>query len=762
MGKRKSSAKSNPATKDNLVPDMSHRQKNANKGGSAASAPRDPHQLWFRIGLGFVLFLALLVTYSNSFEGPFLLDNQQIILLDPRLRAFEWEPNIHNIFTKDYWWPTLASDLYRPITTFTYMLNWSVLGNGNNPEGYHVVNFILHLINVFLVYKLLRQFGTRELVAYWAAAIFGLHPVATEGVTNIVGRADLLSTFFVLSATLCYAHSAKSKGGKRIGWLLGMVPLSILGVLSKESGVMILPAMFFYDWLYRNHSDQAPLPKSWSHRFDVLLPGYLCVVPSLLLFVFCRHVMSSTSPTYGNPFVDNPIELAGFFSGRMTALKVLGQYFWMLIWPARLSCDWSYNQIPLYGPDAPWHENIQSWVAIVLILTLLYLAWTQRKRFPLMTFGIIWFFVAIFPMSNLPITIGSIKAERFLYMPYLGFALMAAMGLEWVRSWLANTLRPVLPSLTWLSFTLPLVVLMAFSVRTYLRNQDWSSEYALWSSAVETCPNSFKTYKGFSNCFITKNTEEGADQAIAVAEKGVAILENPPLPIERKDNTLYINIAFHYARKAEFCMARGARDEGMKYFEKALGALEKAKEVDRFANSTSRAKFMRQGIKAENIRNVGNPTIYELFTAVYIGMGRYAEAEQAALYNLNLNPYANRANVMLGEVHARQKNYERAAIYWIRQLFFDPSSRDTWENLVKAYNLISPDRPAVQALPEGGYTLLKDNPIARRNLNQACVETYRLLLETIHEEDALSFRKKAIENYNCPPELLPLPAKRTL
>lgn len=748
-----------------LSVDMGKRKSSGSKTTSSSSTAstlttpvaRDPHQLWMRIGLGAILLISLLLTYSNSFDGPFLLDNQQIILLDPRLRTTDWENGMKNIFTKDYWWPTLASDLYRPITTFTYMVNWTVLGNGNSPQGYHLVNFLLHLVNVFLVYKLLRQIGTRELVAFWAAAIFGLHPVATEGVTNIVGRADLLSTFFVLGGALCYAHSAKCRGEKKIGWLVGLGLLSIVGVLCKENGVMILPAMFFYDWLYRSHSDQAPLPQGWVARAKVLSWGYLAILPALATFVGCRIWMMRTSPTYGNPFVDNPIELAGFFSGRMTAMKVLGQYFWMLVWPAHLSCDWSYNQIPLYGPDAPWQENIQSWVAIVLVIALLAIAWIQRKRYPLMTFGIIWFFVAIFPTSNIPITIGSIKGERLLYMPYLGFALIAAMILEWVRNWVEKKCEIALPQLKYLSFLIPILVLFGFSVRTYLRNADWGSEFGLWSSAVQTCPNSFKTYKGFSNCFITKNTEEGADQAIAVAERGVAILENPPLVLERKDNTLYINIAFHYARKAEFCMNRHATDEGMAYFQKALGALEKAAEVDRYANATSRAKFVRQGKKPEEVRNVGNPTIYELFTAVYIGMGRYPEAEKAALYNLNLNPYANRANVMLGEIHARQKDYERAAIYWIRQLLFDPSARDTWENLVRIYNLISPDRPAVRALPEGGYTLLRDNPIARRNLTQACIETYKLLLETIHEEDALAFRQKAIENYGCPPELLPLP-----
>lgn len=719
----------------------------------------DLYQVWLKVGLGFALIFALLLTYSNSFDGPFLLDNQQIITMDTRLTSFDAD-HLQAIFTKDYWWPTLASDLYRPITTFTYLLNYSVFGNEKHQEGYHWFNFILHVMNVWLVYAVLRQMGTKSLVAYWAAAIYGLHPVATEGVTNIVGRADLLVTLFVLSSLLCYIHGVKSRAlVAKLAWFFGLFVLSVLGVLSKESGVMILPAMFFYDWLYRSQGDQAVLPKNIWDKIDVLWPGYLAILPALVTFVGCRYWMMTTSPTYGNPFVDNPIELAPFFSGRMTALKVLGQYCGMLIWPDRMSCDWSYNQIPLYGSDAPWDENIQSWIAIVLIISLFVLAWSARKKFPLITFGILWFAVAIFPTSNLPITIGSIKAERFLYLPFLGFALIAGMGLERVRQWISDRVQPRELSVQILSFVLPLAILAAFSVRTWYRNVDWETEYNLWSSAVKTCPFSFKTYKGFSNYYVSQGTEAGADQAINVAEHGVAILENPPLPIERQDNTLYINISFHYARKAELCMNRGAKDEAMIYFGKALGTLDKAMAVDHFANEASRKKFMKLGHKREDIRDVGNPTVYELRASVFLGMGRYKEAEEAAQYNLNLNPFSNRGNYLLGEIYARQNNYERAGISWMRQLLFDPANAAVWENLEKVYSIITPGQPAVRALENGGYTLLRDNPVARRDLNQACVETYELLLKTLRFEEAAKFRENAVTLYGCDAKDLPVPLR---
>jgi protein O-mannosyl-transferase len=729
---------------------------------STGSAP-DLQQVWLRIGLGILLFLTLLMAYSDSFEGPFLLDNQQIILMDTRLRGADWD-HVAAIFSKDYWWPTLASDLFRPITTLTYMINYSVFGCQEQPFGYHLTNFLLHLCNVWLVYAVLRQMGTRRMVGYWAAAIYGLHPIATEAVANIVGRADLLVTLFVLSGTLCYIHSTKVTGQKKLQWLLGLTVFSILGVLSKESGVMILPAMFFYDWLYRYNIGGDPLPKSlpslpWRARLRTLLPGYLFIVPALLTFVGCRYWMMTTSPTYGNPFVDNPIEISGFIEGRMTALKVLGQYCGMLIWPSVLSCDWSYNQIPLFNSDAAWHENLQAYIAIVLILSLFVLAWASRKKYPLVTLGILWFAVAIFPVSNLPITIGSIKGERLLYLPFFGFALIAGMGLERFRGWIAGLIQPPKTSLLILSFAFPVIIFAALGFRTFLRNDDWSSEYKLWSSAVQACPKSFKTYKGFSNYFVGLGTEAGVDIAIKVAERGVYVLEHPQLSLPRKDNTLYINMAFHYARKAEMCLSRNAPDEANVFFNKALITLDKAMEVDHYANGASRAKFIRLGVAPENIRDVGNPTVYELRTAVFLGLNRLDDAEEAAKYNLRLNPFSTRANILLAEIYARRNNLDRAAIYWIRSLLFDPSSKQSWENLQRAYAVLSPEQPALRPMPNGSVTLLKDNPVVKRHLVIACAETYQLLLDTIRIEEAMDFRKKAATAYDCPLDLLPIPPR---
>ena len=79
-----------------------------------------------------VLALLCLVAYWNSFRAVFLLDNETIILKDPRLRSVDWQ-SVRDIFTHHYWWPSLESRLFRPVTTLSYWFNYSVLGNGAKP-----------------------------------------------------------------------------------------------------------------------------------------------------------------------------------------------------------------------------------------------------------------------------------------------------------------------------------------------------------------------------------------------------------------------------------------------------------------------------------------------------------------------------------------------------------------------------------------------------------------------------------------------------
>src|ERR1017187_3448110 len=143
----------------------------------------------------------VLVAYSNSFQGALVFDSSSVIGRDPRIREASLE-NIETILTGGYRYDSATAGLYRPFTTFSYLLNYAVLGNGPGPAGYHWINFVLHEMNVALVYALGVLIFAETAPALALAAIWGLHPLLTESVTNIVGRADLLAALGVLAGVV--------------------------------------------------------------------------------------------------------------------------------------------------------------------------------------------------------------------------------------------------------------------------------------------------------------------------------------------------------------------------------------------------------------------------------------------------------------------------------------------------------------------------------------------------------------------------------
>ena len=101
--------------------------------------------------LGAVMFVIFLA-YSKSFGVGFFLDNEEIVLKDPRVHSVS-SLQFHRILTQQYW-ETATTGLYRPLTTLSYLFNYAVLGNSANPQGYHWINLLLHLANTAMVYAL--------------------------------------------------------------------------------------------------------------------------------------------------------------------------------------------------------------------------------------------------------------------------------------------------------------------------------------------------------------------------------------------------------------------------------------------------------------------------------------------------------------------------------------------------------------------------------------------------------------------------------
>ena len=713
--------------------------------------------------LGFALGLVVLAAYANSFHAGLVLDNGVVIGDDPRLKAVNAD-NINAIFHQNYWWPAFESDLYRPLTTFSYLVNYSVLGNGKNPLGYHVVNFLLQWFNVFLVLVIVRRLSGKIALAFVAAALFAVHPVNVESVTNIVGRGDLLATLSILLGGWCYLRAADTTGWRKAAWLTGTALNALWGIFAKESAVLLAAFVFLYDLLWRWPQLTEPdfFGRLKRAAIEFGLKGYTALLPALLALWLVRSWLIFKSPVFGQVFSDNPISQPdSWFQGAMTAINVLGRYMLLMVYPRTLSCDYSYHAIPMYGDPGAGLEDVLSWVALAVIAGLIWLAVKRCRTQPLFAWAVGIFFLMQLPTMNLLFPIGSIMAERFLYLPSIGFCVAAAQFLWWVVGILVRHAR--VPRLI-LGWSLAAAATVALGARTHARNADWQTEYTLWKSASDAEPDSFKVHKGFANCIwggaLEKNRgdwaaeETALDAAIAEAEKGVYILDHPTLSLPRQDNTLFKDMGMFYLYKGEHLEHRGQAIAARATYQKGVDVLLRAVEVDHYANKASRESSLKRGRKESEIIDVGNYNIYTLLVVAYEKIQDWANAEAYARYIQRLVPFDSVGYRLAATELAHQGRVGDAEVMALEALYLDSNDGTLFQMLANYYNAMGIVPNPVQPFGDR-YSLNQEVPIVRQELNAAGVALVAHLVDCKQFEAASALRQKFISNYQIPAELFP-------
>jgi tetratricopeptide (TPR) repeat protein len=429
-----------------------------------------------------ILVLAGL-TYSNCFRGALVFDSAPIIGEDPRIREATAQ-NLDAIVHGRYWYVSSTAGLYRPLTTLTFLANYAVLGNGPRPEGYHWVNLALHEVNIALVYALGLLIFESAPASLALAAVWGVHPLLTEAVTNLVGRADLLAAFGVLAGLLCHIRSRRTGGKRSLLWLAGLVAAQAIGLFSKENAVVLPGLMLLYDLVWRDSS-------SWLRR----AAAYAALILPFVAFFYLRaeaggvmHILPA----------ENPLVNAGFWTARLTAVKIIGSYLALFLWPIRLSADYSYNAVPFFTLGAEAADATAVLALAMGTAAAVVVAWMAVRRGRIGNAGFFFgafFLITLAPTSNLILLIGSVKAERFLYLPAVGLAgfAVAAVSALLQKRWGRAFTSPI---------ALPLalaVVCLPLAARTYSRNFDWRDDLTLWSSAVEVCPTAARPHYNLGN-----------------------------------------------------------------------------------------------------------------------------------------------------------------------------------------------------------------------------------------------------------------------
>lgn len=435
-----------------------------------------------------LIVAAAVLPYLNTLSAGFCFDDQPQILANPAVVG-AFDPLAALSLPLEPGW------IFRPVTTLTFALQQA--SSPNNATGMHAANVMLHAcatLSVWWVSWLV--LGTRW-TALTAAVLFGVHPIHTEAVSSLVGRAEVLAALFLVVSLCCAVKATQPVvAGRRRAWMAMALVSAGLGMSSKENAMLVLPLTV----AVRGSMNHASL---WRGVLDDLRTADWIPI-ALVLAVFLTWYLHIIGPSNVTP-LENPLAFLPASSRILSALGVLWDYVGLLVLPVRLAAEYSHQGVPIVESWLDLRALAGAFILFSSVATIL-LSGNRRLRSALiLSIG------GIILTSNLLFPIGTSKAERLLYLPSAGWAMLCALLIE--RLWRLPRYRTAIA-------LVGLLYLCFCAGRTWIRNLDWQDDLSLFRATVEAVPRSAKAHFNYA----TQLERRGADvQAIYHYKEAMAL-----------------------------------------------------------------------------------------------------------------------------------------------------------------------------------------------------------------------------------------------
>ena len=501
-----------------------------------------------------VIALAALLPFLHTLRFGFVYDDVPIIVERTELHA---PGGLVDAWRIPYW-PESAQEgagLYRPVAQMAYAALWS--SGGGSPLPFHLWAVLLHALAALLVLALLSRL-LPDAAAFAGALIFAVHPVHVEAVANVVGSAEVLVAICALGYVLVLLRASERAGESSISWR-SAAPLALIYAValgSKESGVTV-PVV---GALLLGHRDSAlgtrdsatgrdptaraesrwpsaesRWPRAEQFRGSILRAWRVWALSGLALIVMtvARYAVLGTLSVDPEAVA---IGIKGVTASErvwtmLAAMPIVGE---LLLWPSTLMMHYGHSTIvPHDGP------SMMAVVSVALIAVLGAAAAVRARSGdwrPLVALG--WMAITFLPASNLLVPTGQLLAERTLYLPSVGVALLAG--------WLFARLAERVPAR---ALALPVLVLASLgAARGATAASRWSDNFTLFNSGIAADPLAYRPHLSLASWHLQRGHRR---EAMALYEHAYSLYARDP------------KLALNYGREL---MADGE-------WERALGVL---------------------------------------------------------------------------------------------------------------------------------------------------------------------------------------------
>ncbi len=634
--------------------------------------------------------VAAALLYLNALPNRFAYDDT-VLIVD--------NPFVHDATLRGAWRLFTSFDAIEdlPLRDLTYLADYAVWGL--NPLGFHLTNIALYVLCVLAVYALtaalvplLGQGGDTRCVRWLpllAALLFAAHPVHSEAVAISSGRKDILAglLFFIAAERLARFELSDRR---HFGLFAASTISFVLAFLAKSS-VMVMPGVVLL--LLAAHTRE--------HRPRRSAGSAALVAPFIAITAVFLWLNAAIAAREG---VAAPLDWRSLPRHGWTAVAAFEQYLRILFLPYRLRAHYRFSYL-----DFDWTVAASGAVIIALVAAAVI---SFRRRQPIPLFGLAWFAVTVAPFLGL-IRTNIIIADRYLFLPSYGAALVAALGL--VRL----AVRPRL------AVTLSATVMVALGAYTLQRNTVFYDDIALFSDAMQKDPDDPVATEGLARALWTADrktealarvrTFEDRNPLALVYEKftGIYFLEQGNLDqaqtwllqAEQKapfnlTKDLYLRLGQLYERRGDFERAlryylkqrddspRAGPPETAAWHDPigtaALAGVRRMRE--RFTAPLAAAQ---QSMQAHDSLETRFQLAYQ-----YDVLGLYAEALSAYRRALELDPKQPVIQINLGKIYRKQRSYHNAI-----------------EAFGRALDLGAPD-PAAVSIEIGSCYVIAGDPAA--------------------------------------------------
>ncbi|GFN94614.1 transmembrane and tpr repeat-containing protein 4 [Plakobranchus ocellatus] len=476
------------------------------------------------------VFCVAVLCFVNSYDGEFVFDDTEAVETNQDLLP---TTPISSLFYHDFWGKKLGNHShksYRPLAVLTFRWNYWLAG-GLQSEGFHLVNIVLHgLVCVLMLpvfhFMLGKGFGSSftkddsqsldtflprrvSVPVLLCSLLFAVHPVHTESVAGIVGRADLLYAVFFILSFISYVRGCwPASQSSSLSWVVLSMLLCSLATFCKEQGITVIGICSAFDILYvcgvdvgsllglQNHSvtpdhsqhNNGTSPKQHSNKSwqkSMVIRHLILVVAGVALLTVRWQIMGSSPPTF--QVFDNPHSFVnGSFYRALNYNYLYSINVWILLCPVWLCFDWSMGCIPTVTSisDPRLLAVVALWLAVASLAWACLCAKEPYTR-RILTMSVAFMVVPFLPASNLLFRVGFVVAERALYLPSAGFCMLVVIGLQ----------------------------KLTHNRNTRHRSNDWRRGLTLFKAGANVCPLNAKVHYNIAK--LTSEVGGSVEQVIA-------------------------------------------------------------------------------------------------------------------------------------------------------------------------------------------------------------------------------------------------------